>query len=79
MANLHIRDVDEALVRKLHQRARANGRSAAEEHRLILKNALVGGNPPDIHALAAQLRERLRGRHHDQPAEELIREMRNAR
>ena len=78
MANLHIRDVDEVLVRKLHQRAKANGRSAAEEHRQILRDALLGGNPADIHALAAQLRAMTRGRKHT-PAEVLIREGRDSR
>jgi len=79
MANLHVRDVDEVLVRKLHQRAKANGRSAAEEHRQILRDALVGGNPADIHELAAQLRAELKasGYRSDRPAEELIREMRD--
>jgi plasmid stability protein len=79
MANLHIRDVDEMLVRKLHQRAKANGRSAAEEHRQILRDALLGGNPADIHAIAARLRELTRGRPKDRPAEELIREQRDSR
>lgn len=79
MANLHVRDVDEVLVRKLHQRAKANGRSAAEEHRQILREALLGGNPADVHALAARLRELTRDRPKDKPAEELIREDRDSR
>ncbi len=81
MANLHIRDVDEILVRKLHQRAKANGRSAAEEHRRILRDSLLGGNPVDIHELAAQLRAVVAasGYKSDKPAEELIREDRDSR
>jgi plasmid stability protein len=80
MANLHVRDVDDTLVRKLRQRARANGRSVAEEHRQILRDALLRGNPPDVHALAAQLRADLRARgYRGTPAEELIREDRDSR
>lgn len=78
MPNLHLRDVDETLVRKLHQRAKANGRSAAEEHRTILREALLGGSREDIHALAAQLRELTRGRRQT-PSEVLLRESRDER
>ena len=77
MANLHLRDVDEILVRKLHQRAKARGRSAAEEHRQILKEALLGGTREDFHELAAKLRESLKGIKHT-PAEVLIRQGRDA-
>lgn len=79
MATLHLRDVDEVLVRKLHQRAKAHGRSAAEEHRLILRDALTGGTREDIHELAAQLRKRIadRGLPQGPTAEELIREDRD--
>jgi len=79
MANLHLRDVDEVLVRRLHQRAKAHGRSAAEEHRLILRDALIGGTREDIHALAAQLRKRIAadGLPRGPSAEELIREDRD--
>jgi plasmid stability protein len=79
MASLHLRDVDEVLVRKLHQRAKANGRSAAEEHRLILRDALTGGTREDIHELAAQLRKRIadRGLPPGPLAEDLIREDRD--
>lgn len=78
MPSLHVRDVDETLVKKLHQRARANGRSAAEEHRLILRDALLGGSKHDLHALAAQMRDLLKGRKHT-PSEDLIRESRDDR
>ena len=78
MANLHLRDVDEVLVRKLHQRAKANGHSAAEEHRQILREALTGGVREDIHELAAQIRESVRRSGIPQtPAEDLIREDRD--
>jgi plasmid stability protein len=79
MANLHLRDVEEALVRKLHQRAKAHGRSAAEEHRLILRGALLGASEESVHEIAARLRERIaaRGGPAGTPAEDLIREDRD--
>ena len=79
MANLHLRDVDEILVRKLHQRARDHGRSAAAEHRQILRDALIGGTREDIHDLAAQLRKRIAadGLPRGPAAEELIRQDRD--
>ncbi len=40
MANLLVRDVDEALVKTLKQRAGRHGRSAEAEHRAILAAAL---------------------------------------
>ncbi len=40
MANLLVRDVDEALVKSLKQRAGRHGRSAEAEHRAILAAAL---------------------------------------
>ena len=43
MAQLLIRDVPEALVLALRERAAANGRSAEAEHRLILEDALRSG------------------------------------
>lgn len=78
MANLHLRDVDEILVRRLHQRAKAHKRSAAEEHRQILREALLGDVGEDVHELAAQLRKRIAERGVPQtPAEDLIREDRD--
>lgn len=41
MANLIVRNLDEALVRKLKQRAARNSRSAEAEHRAILEAALI--------------------------------------
>jgi plasmid stability protein len=41
MAQLIVRNVDAALVRKLKERAAAHGRSAEAEHRRILEDALV--------------------------------------
>ncbi|HDR9474407.1 FitA-like ribbon-helix-helix domain-containing protein [Burkholderia multivorans] len=40
MANLLVRNVDEALVQSLRERAAAHGRSAEAEHREILAKAL---------------------------------------
>lgn len=40
MANLLVRNVDEALVQSLRERAAAHGRSAEAEHREILATAL---------------------------------------
>lgn len=78
MANLHVRDVDDTLVRKLHQRAKANGRSVAEEHRQILRDGLLGGAGTDWHELAAKVRALVP--HHDSKlAEQLIRESRDER
>jgi antitoxin FitA len=78
MPDLLVRDVDEALVRRLQRRARDHGRSVAEEHRQILADALLGGSARDIHELAAQLRKLTRGRKHT-PAVALIREGRDER
>lgn len=79
MSSLHLRDVDEALVRKLHQRAKANGRSAAEEHRQILRSALQGEREEHWLEAAARIRERIaaRGPRTAPPAEDLIREDRD--
>lgn len=41
MANLIVRNLDEALVRKLKQRAARHARSAEAEHRVILEAALM--------------------------------------
>lgn len=40
MADLWVKNVDDALVRTLRQRAEAHGRSVEAEHRDILANAL---------------------------------------
>ncbi|HEY6137099.1 MAG TPA: DNA-binding protein [Thermoanaerobaculia bacterium] len=40
MAQLIVRNIDEALVRELKMRAARNDRSAEEEHREILREAL---------------------------------------
>lgn len=42
MAQLRVRQVEEKLVRKLKQRAGEHGVSMEEEHRRILREALLG-------------------------------------
>lgn len=77
MASLHVRNVDEAIVARLKERAARHGRSAEAEHRAILAEALVS-DQPTFDELAAKLRERLKGRHHT-PSEVLQRESRDER
>jgi plasmid stability protein len=51
MANLIVRNLDDALVRKLKQRAVKHARSAEAEHRAILEEALA----PTMHKSFADL------------------------
>lgn len=60
MAQLIVRDVDEAVAQALRQRAAANGRSVEAEHRVLLREALGTAAPvEDFAAAAARLRSRL--------------------
>lgn len=81
MATLTVRNLDEALVRKLRIRAAQHGRSAEAEHREILRAALEGPQAithrEAIERLRA-LRQELQGRDFA-PSEELLRETRRAR
>ncbi len=77
MASLHVRNVDEEIVRKLKERAERNGRSAEAEHRAILSE-MLGLERPDFDELAARLRELTEGRPHT-PSEILQREGRDER
>lgn len=45
MAQLLVRNLDERIVRRLRERAARNGRSAEQEHREILREALLGKRP----------------------------------
>jgi plasmid stability protein len=45
MAQLIVRNVDDALVKRLKARAARSGRSAEAEHREILRTALLGPKP----------------------------------
>ena len=79
MTDLLVRNVEEALVKKLHQRAKANGRSAAEEHRQILREALLGsGSREGFLELAAKIRA-MTPPVPQTPAEDLIRQGREQR
>ena len=77
MASLHVRNVDDAIVARLKERAARSGRSAEAEHRQILAEAL-GSDQSTFDDLAARLRERLKDRHHT-PSEVLLRESRDDR
>ena len=80
MASLHVRNLDDDLVRKLKIRAAQNGRSAEAEHREILKQALSEGTTEARKTafleIAAQLRAETAGRKHT-PSEVLQRESRD--
>ena len=78
MSSLHVRNVDEEIIRRLKRRAARHGRSAEAEHREILKQALSSETEPSFLELAADLRRLLEGREHT-PAEELQRESRSER
>jgi plasmid stability protein len=83
MATLTVRNLEEDVVRRLHIRAAANGRSAEEEHREILRVALIGDDaqPIDREEIAARLaefRERVAGRGRPSVLE-LLEESRNER
>lgn len=77
MASLHVRNVDDEIVRRLKERAERNGRSAEAEHRAILSE-MLGLERPDFDELAARLRELTKGRQHT-PSEVLLRESRDER
>lgn len=53
MAQLIVRNIEAAVVRQLKRNAAEHGRSAEEEHREILRNALCPKHPdaPDFKAL----------------------------
>lgn len=44
MAELLVRNLEEVVTQKLQQRARAHGVSPEEEHRRILRQALLGSD-----------------------------------
>ncbi|MFT4045224.1 MAG: hypothetical protein QM661_00855 [Solimonas sp.] len=53
MAQLIVRNIEAAVVRQLKRNAAEHGRSAEEEHREILRKALLSKHPeaPDFKAL----------------------------
>ena len=76
--NIHIRNLDEATVRKLKQRAARNGRSAEAEYRAILTEAARADDGFDWIRMSDEIRNRSAGRQHT-PSEVLMREGRDER
>lgn len=56
MHQLIVRRLEEAVVRRLRQRAAQEGVSVEEAHRRVLRQALLEGNPPAGRDFAAYLR-----------------------
>jgi antitoxin FitA len=77
-SNLHVRNLDDALVAKLKRRAARHGRSTEAEHREILRQALADEVEPSFETLAAELR-RLTSARKQTPSEILLREGRKER
>jgi plasmid stability protein len=73
MANLHVRNIDDALILRLKRRAVRHGRSMEAEHREILRQALAADDEPSFEHLAAELR-RLTQARAQTPSEQLLRE-----
>jgi len=78
MANLHVRNVPDEIVKKLKLRAARHGRSTEAEHREILQAAVSGEKAQSFDELAARIRKLSEGRKHT-PAELLVRESRDER
>lgn len=75
MAQLIVRDVDDAVAQALRERAAANGRSVEAEHRMILREVLRPAEAAtDFAAAAARMRARLR---RGTDSESLVREGRD--
>lgn len=55
MARLIVRNLDEELVRRLERRAARHGRSAEEEHREILRRALLPRRRSGLRGLLRQM------------------------
>lgn len=77
MAQMTIRNIDDAVMQALRRRAAAAGRSTEEEARRALAMA-TGVDRDGARARLAQVRSML-GRHEDRLAEDLVREMRDER
>lgn len=78
--SLHVRKVDDEIIRSLKQRAALHGRSAEAEHREILRAALGGGkiDRETWGKRAAALRASI-GDRPQTPSEVLLRESRDER
>ena len=73
MAELVIKDVDDATLEKLAKQAEAFGRSLQDELKLILDRA---AHFAEVRKTAANLRHKLAGRHHTDSVD-LLREDRS--
>ena len=60
--SLHVRNLDDELVRRLKMRAAQHGRSAEAEHREILRQALSDEGGESWEDLAARVRAMTAGR-----------------
>jgi plasmid stability protein len=78
LGTLHVRNLDDEIVRRLKRRAVRHGRSMEAEHREILRQALSAEDTPSFDQLAADLRRLTRNRKHT-PSEVLVREGRDER
>ena len=67
MARVLIRDLDDAVVEKLKERASRNGRSLQAELQIIVERA-ASVDVIDSRALAARVRRKLSGRKHSDSA-----------
>lgn len=76
--NLHVRNLDDALIARLKRRAARHGRSTEAEHREILRQVLASEVEPSFDELAAELRL-LTKRRKQTPSEVLLREGRDER
>jgi len=76
--NLHVRNLEDDLIKRLKRRAARHGRSAEAEHREILRQALATEFDPSFETLAAALRK-ITGRRKQTPSEILQREGRDER
>ncbi|MFN3815036.1 FitA-like ribbon-helix-helix domain-containing protein [Brevundimonas sp.] len=77
-ASLHVRNVEEDIIRALKKRARENNRSIESEHRELLRRALAPRLDTEWERRAAALREATKGKL-STPSEILIREDRDSR
>ena len=75
MAELVIKDVDDATLEKLAKQAEAFGRSLQEELKVILKRAALYAEPApkvsmaEARRMADEMRAKLAGRHHTDSVE----------
>jgi len=82
MATLTVRNLDDAIVRRLRIRAAEHGRSAEAEHREILRVALGDGGQAPTRLLAAERLEEFRrrtARRGSAPGAELLQQARTER